>query len=802
MNPFAVDYAKYAQTARLAAAEGCVLLRNENDTLPLRGTDTVAVFGRTQLNWYKSGTGSGGMVNVRRALGLVDALRESGVALDETLIGTYAAWVAEHPFDPGQGWAQEPWAQAEMPLTAELVTESAKRADIAVVIIGRTAGEDKDNKPEAGSYYLTADEESMLSLVTQSFARVAVVLNVGNIIDMRWVETYKPSAVLYAWHGGQEGGGSAADVLTGAVNPSGGLPDTIAREIDDYPSTKNFGDGAQDIYAEDIFVGYRWFESAARDAVLYPFGFGLSYTAFDTECIDYVLGETTQITVSVTNTGNTHGKRSVQVYVKAPQGALGKPDRVLAAYAKTDLLAPGGTQTLNIAFPPVNFASFDDSGVSGHRNAWVLEAGDYDVFVGDNVRDAELAFGFTISEVACLGHLHEALAPVTPFKRLRNSDNGITEEDAPLSNVDLAARIAANLPDAPDFTGDRGIKLADVYDGKADIDDFIAQIPNDVLVPIVRGEGMNSTKVTAGCGGAFGGLTEGLQAFGIPILTCTDGPSGLRFDAGGLAFSMPNGACLASSFNDALIEELFGYLGAEMRSKRVDLILGPGVNIHRSPLNGRNFEYFSEDPLLTGKMAAAQLRGLHKSKVSGTIKHFAANNREMHRFALDSVISARAQREIYLRGYEIAVKEGDCMAIMSTYGKVNGLFTAGSYDLTTTILRDQWGFDGIVMTDWWGSSADDENGFPSRTARAVMVRAQNDLQMCVNDTLAENANDDIILSLENGTLTRAELHRNARNILSVILRTAAIDRGLGRLPDAEIENSKAVEVEDKMQFIW
>ncbi|MDR3310624.1 MAG: glycoside hydrolase family 3 C-terminal domain-containing protein [Oscillospiraceae bacterium] len=831
-NRFSIDFAQYAETSRALAAEGAVLVRNGNGTLPLRRGETVAVFGRTQLNWYKSGTGSGGMVNTKYAVGLAEALRGSEyAAVDAELSGVYSEWEKTHPFDRGQGWAQEPWAQEEMPLDETVVAAAAKRCGTAVVIIGRTAGEDKDNKAEKGSYYLTDVESDMLKKVTAAFPRTVVVLNVGNIIDMNWIDEYQPGAVLYAWHGGQVGGLSVADVLTGAVNPSGGLADTIAFDLGDHPSAKNFGGDEEAVYAEDIYVGYRWFESAAKEKVRYPFGFGLSYTRFTFDTIDREVGETTTLKVRVTNAGGVPGKTRALVFVSAPQGALGKPARVLAAYAKTDLLLPGGSQILNIAVPSMNFASYDDAGVTGHRSAWVLEAGDYDFFVGTDVRSAAKAFGFTISDLACLGHLEEALAPVKPFRRLKNTDDGMTEEDAPLRTVDLARRIADELAALPQrvCTGDRGIKLADVYDGKAGFDEFLNQIPNETLACIVRGEGMNSPKVTSGTAGAYGGLTGALAAFGIPVSCVTDGPSGMRMDpveasgfTGGFAFSLPNGTCIACSFNAELTERLFEFTGREMRRNRVDLLLGPGVNIHRNPLGGRNFEYFSEDPYLTGTLAAAELRGLHKSKVSGTPKHFSANNQEHRRFMLDSVMSERALREIYLKGYEIAVSEGGMMSVMTTYGRVNGVFTAGSFELCTTILRGDWGFDGIAMTDWGGFADMPDFGPggpgamfapppegtkpedlppPPLMKRAAMVRAQNDLYMVTQDTLAENGRDDITSALADGTLTRSELHRNAANILSVILRTPVIDRALGRLSDEELAETKLAEAEDNIGIV-
>ncbi|MGN1206676.1 MAG: glycoside hydrolase family 3 protein, partial [Eubacteriales bacterium] len=265
-----------AEVAREAAAEGMVLLENSRGTLPLTSGDRVSLFGRGQMEYCKSGTGSGGLVNVTYVTNILDSLRETpGISVNETLTGIYAAYIAEHPFDKGKGWAQEPWAQEEMPLSEETVKDARAVSDKALVVICRTAGEDKDNSATRGSWYLTETEVDMIAKVTAAFNRVCVVLNVGNIMDMSWVKKYGVDAVLYAWQGGMEGGRATVDVLTGRVNPSGRLADTIARDIADYPATEHFGDPAVNLYTEDIYVGYRYFETFAPEKVLYPFGYGL-----------------------------------------------------------------------------------------------------------------------------------------------------------------------------------------------------------------------------------------------------------------------------------------------------------------------------------------------------------------------------------------------------------------------------------------------------------------------------------------------------------------------------------------------
>lgn len=284
-NRYEIDWDAYARAARNTAAEGVVLLRNEQNTLPFREGEKLAVFGRIQFDYYKSGTGSGGLINTKYVVGILDALKEERLILNQELEQVYREWLTEHPFDQGQGWAQEPWSQEEMPLSPELVGKIAASSDTALVVIGRTAGEDRDAKGERGSYYLSEGEEEMLKQVCAAFDRVVVALNVGSIIDMKWVETYKPQSVLYTWQGGMEGGHAAADILMGRVAPSGKLADTIAYSEKDYPASSNFGGEEGNLYAEDIYVGYRYFETfeQAKEKVQYPFGYGLSYTSFATD---------------------------------------------------------------------------------------------------------------------------------------------------------------------------------------------------------------------------------------------------------------------------------------------------------------------------------------------------------------------------------------------------------------------------------------------------------------------------------------------------------------------------------------
>lgn len=781
-----LDWDKYLETSARAVSGGIVMLKNDG-ALPLKQGGTAAVFGRIQLHYYKSGTGSGGMVNVSKVIGITDGLLDAGYKLDEQLLNAYREWDEQNPFDYGEGWGGEPWSQKEMPLTDELVGGAASRADAAIVIIGRTAGEEMDNKLEKGAFLLSDLEEDMLRRVTSAFDKTVVLLNTGGLIDMSFMDRYPVSAVMYVWQGGMVGGAGTAAVLTGEVSPSGKLPDTIAYEISDYPSDKFFGSGDMDCYGEDIYVGYRYFETFAKDRVRFPFGFGMSYTSFDITASDFKLdGNKVTGSVNVKNTGSTPGREVVQIYCSAPQGKLGKPARVLCGFDKTRTLQPGESQTLSFEIPLESVASYDDSGVTGHKSAWILEQGGYVFYAGADVRSASEAYSLTLPETV-VRQCKSALGPLTAFKRMVNSSGKPEFEDVPLTGEAFPhdhAKLPAEIPQ----TGDRGIRLADVVNGKNTLEEFTAQLTDYDLSCIIRGEGMGSPKVTAGTAAAFGGVSDTLTALGIPCACCDDGPSGMRLDCGTKAFSLPNGTLLASTFDRSLMTELFTFMGLEMHTNQVDCLLGPGMNIHRHPLNGRNFEYFSEDPYLTGEMASAELAGLHSTGAEGTIKHFCGNNRETRRHFLDSVISERALREIYLRGFEKAVKKGGAKSVMTTYGQVNGVWTAGNYGLVTGILRDDWGFDGFTMTDWW-ANINRRGKAPDKSDFAAMAMAQNDVYMVTADGAA--CNDNTLDSLKSGELTRGELQRNAMNILRFLTTTHAMKRVMGCDDETEIINRPA-----------
>ena len=788
MEKIKFNWKEYANCSRKASAEGMVLLKNDDKTLPLKKEDKISIFGRIQLDYYKGGMGSGGLVNVPYTIGIPEGLRAAGYKLNEELEDIYKEWVKDHPFDKGCGWATEPLSQEEMVLTEDIVEKAAKETEVAVIIIGRCAGEDKDSKPGKGAYLLRDEEETMLDLVCKSFKKTVVLLNVGGIMDMSWVDKYNPQAVLYVWQGGCEGGNAVADVVSGKVNPSGRMSDTLAVSLDSYPSTANYGNLEKNYYKEDIFVGYRYFESVAKDKVLYPFGFGLSYTDFSQELVSFdATAEKINVEIKVTNIGDVSGKESVQIYYSPASGKLSKPVINLIRYKKTTELNPGESEVLAFEFNVSEMSSYDDAGYTGEKSCFVLEPGKYEVLFGKNIRDTKAAGEINIDKLIVTEKLYEALSPIEEFERMVIRNGEIAYEKVPTRSYDLIDRINRKRPENREYTGDKGYKLVDVYDNKISMAEFVDQLSDNDLICASRGEGMCSVKVTPGIAGSFGGVTENLnKQFGIPIAGVADGPAGIRMDNGTTAFLLPIGTALACTFDEEIVTKLFEHLGIELLYNKIDSLLGPGINMHRNPLNGRNFEYFSEDPYLSGSMAVAELKGMHKYGVTGTIKHFVGNDQEAARHNANAIISERALREIYLKPFEMAVKQGDAYLIMSTYGPLNNIWTAGNFDLNTSVLRDQWGYKGMVMTDWWAKVNDERGGEINVQNTAPMIRAQNDVCMVCNSAETNSAGDTAEEGFKTGFITRGDLLRNAGNIFGAVIKSAVMKRFLGR-EDFEIE---------------
>ena len=766
---------KMTAPARELAAEGAVMLKN-NGVLPLNKGTKVSLFSRVSQDWFYVGYGSGGDVNRPYEVSLTEAVRScEELELNEHLADIYKRWADNNPINHGY-WANWPLYYKDMALKEAVASKANNESDVAVVTIGRSAGEDRDCILEKGSYYLTDEEKKVLYTVTKYFDKVIVLLNVGSIIDMSFFEELgdRISALLYVWQGGMESGNAVVDLLCGKVSPSGKLSDTIAKDYHDYPSSDNFGNKAYDEYKEDIFVGYRYFETFEKDKVLYPFGFGLTYTEFKTDFIKArPVDGGIEFDIKVTNTGDYPAKEVVQLYLKKPNGKLGNPSRELCAFAKTNTLKKGESEKLTLFADTYSFTSYDDCGDTGHQFCYVFEEGEYEFYLGDNVRDAEKVFSCFNEKCEVYCELKQAAAPQKSLEILCSREEGgkrvLKIKNTPTQKYDLGARILNHLPEDIPMTGDKGIKLIDVKEGRADMKDCAAQLSLDELEAISRGDYTMDSKLGAkGNAGAFGGVLQSLRDKGIPPIITTDGPSGIRLIAS--CSLIPIGTLLACSFNTELIEETYKVIAGELKDRGSNVLLGPGINIHRNPLCGRNFEYFSEDPYLTGKMAAACVRGIQSEGGSACPKHFACNNQEYKRTECDSRLSERALREIYLKGFEICINDSKPKNIMTSYNKINGVWGHYNYDLCTTILRGEWGYEGNVMTDWWMKSSKSPE-FPIMCDQAYRVRAQVDVLMPGGDRIPKHKPDGTLLASYGKPLgiTLGEMQRTAINVLNLVM---------------------------------
>lgn len=771
------------ELARLVAANGMVLLKNDG-MLPLKD-ESFALFGRTALDTFFVGYGSGGDVRAPYRVSIQKGIIDNGkLNYDRDLAKVYETWCNANPIDNGF-WGHWPWRYDEMPLTDNLVKKAREKSEKAVVVIGRAAGEDRENKLEKGSFFLHDEEVDMLNKITAHFDNVIVLMNIGNVIDFSWVEKYgdKIKGLLLTWQGGMETGNAVADVLSGKVSPDGKLPMTIARNYEDYPGSSQFGNKDANSYVEDIYVGYRYFETFNPDAVLYPFGYGLGYGSFRKNKIEVEDHHTyIKLQVEVENVGNIPARDTVQIYASAPQGKLGKPAKVLVGFAKTSLLGAGEKEDVEIIIPLNALASYDDVGAV-QKSAYVLEKGEYSLLVGSSVRETEKFYTFVYESDLVLEQLTEAGSPQVGFERYKPSYDGnkfiVSKEQVPTRSYSLKQRILDNLPtiEAP-YTGDKGYKLIDVKNGKVSFEDFLAQLSNTELEAISRGDYTMHSKLGApGNAGAMAGVLKSLRNKGVPAVITSDGPSGLRLSA--VCTLLPIGTLLSSTWDTKLVESLYEVVGREMLKQGSDILLGPGMNIHRNPLCGRNFEYYSEDPVLTGKMACAFVNGIQTNGAAACPKHFACNNQETNRNRNDSRLSERALREIYLKGFEICIKESSPKTLMTSYNKINGVWGHYNYDLCTTILRGEWGFEGMVMTDWWMQKSLSQE-FPNVSDQAYRVRAQVDVLMPGGGRLP------IALKRPDGTLlrslgqkegiTRGELLRTAKNVLTLAMGSPALDR--------------------------
>lgn len=1037
--------------ARIMAEEGMVLLENKNNILPL-GKEKVALFGRTQVDTIKGGTGSANSVSIY-SVSIQDGLRDSGIALDEELCATYKSWAEANPIPSYGVWGSGMHANPEMPVSDELCAAAkARGAKKAIIVVGRTAGENEDVALVKGDYYLSGDEVAMFEAVRKHFDRVIVVLNIGNAMDLNFINEYGIEGVVYMNMAGMEAGHALGNILTGKVTPSGHLTATFAKSYEAYPSAEYFGQrrgGLLQDYKEDIFVGYRYFETfeGANDTVLYPFGYGLSYADFKVSDVEYhACTSRIHVSMTVTNVSKKYsGKYVAQVYYGAPQmgtgeAKLSKPAKVLGGWAKTKELAPGKSEKIKIFFPIKSMASFDDTGVTGHRSAWVLEAGDYTIYTGDSVMTAKKVGKYTQKKLKVIEKCHalptaleeRLLAdgtfekldtiPLDPVKGLQIPTKGkydipvglsassdiekvdclcalkkgqsvtynlvggasgryyisftagredgrrlsdiaeIIADGAPVAGLDMVITkgeseqriitlpmdkytftikakedmapitaihlekldptvfvkhgvenyigceqyaesayrtITATFPDdgtgkpctclinmrragrfvvfklnvekggvydlsfnyanytadmsvnecmaifvsnvgqsledvtfykttesreapvrvlrrsepvkislpngecylkivsamrpAPEFSAlylksndsvsadslskestvktesvsqmqyvgqssanvyaeeivePEGIQLMDVYKNPELMGAFIDQLSNKELATLVSGSSRNVTPL------GNSGTTQRISARGIPASQTADGPLGLRLNASTDAY--PSGTLLASSWDVKLAEHYGLAVGHEANELGVNIWLAPGMNIHRDPRCGRNFEYYSEDPLVAGRIAANVTKGSQAMGVAVAAKHYAVNNTEHERLKSNSRISARAIREIYIKNFEICIKEGNPWSIMSSYNVINNTKACATYTLITEIPRDEWGWTGVFMTDWGNDSKHVDE-----------LHAGHDLKMCSGDEAGVKA------ALDSGELDRGQVKTCAARVVQMVMKTKA-----------------------------
>ena len=755
---------------RRAAADGAVMLEN-NGILPLKGGTRVALFGITGYESHYVGYGSGGDVNRPYAVSFADGIKNCDrLTLDPTIESIYREWNKKNPINNGF-WGHWPFYFPEMPLDNTTVENARNKNEVAVAVIGRAAGESRDCKLQKGSYYLADDEIAMLDALAEEFDDIVILLNIGGIFDMSWIEKYKKviGAILIVWQGGMEGGNAAADLLCGKAYPSGRLTDTIAKRYENYPSSANFGGKDFNEYKEDIYVGYRYFETFAKSKVLYPFGYGLGYTEFEISANTVEKSNDKFIFyVSVKNIGNTIGREVVQLYLSKPCGKLGNPEKILVAFVKTAELKSGESETIELIVETNQLASYDES-----KSAYIIESGKYEFFLGKSIRENEAVFTFEQAEDEIDCQCVQASAPIENLEVMSAYDyNGkriIKNRKARTKEYDLGKRILENLPEEIPQTGDKGFKLADVKSGKITMEQFVAQLSNNELEAISRGDYvMNSPLGAKGNAGAFGGVLQSLRAKGIKPVITTDGPSGIRLSA--CCSLLPIGTLLACSFDPQLVEKVYSAVADEMFAKGSDVLLAPGMNIHRNPLCGRNFEYYSEDPYLTGKIAAAAVKGIQSHGASACPKHFACNNQEFRRNMNDSRLSERALREIYLKGFEICVREARPKNIMTSYNRINSVYGHYNYELCTAILRNEWGYKGNVITDWWMKNEKSPE-FPLIRNQAYRVRAQVDVLMPGGGRIPRRKPDGTLLESlgKEGGITLGELQRTAGNVLRAVI---------------------------------
>lgn len=791
----------HIELSKEAAKEGMVLLKNENNVLPLAAGSKVALFGKGTFDYVKGGGGSGD-VTVAYTRNLYEglSLQKDKISIFEELCDYYRKDIEEQ-YKNGN----VPGMTIEPDVPNELLQKAKAYTDTAIITICRYSGEGWDRKSvidpnnkalwdyerkmteksaeifKDGDFCLSVKEKEMVDAVKTNFKNVIVILNVGGMVDTSWFAyDSKIQSALLALQGGMEGGLATAELLVGDGNPSGKTVDTFARTLDDYPSTHNFHESRDYVdYTDDIYVGYRYFETipGAAEKVVYPFGYGLSYTTFDVETVSAGIlqpshtansqsaphdavshTDTLYVRVRVTNTGKRAGKEVVQVYAAKPQGKLGKPAKELVAFEKTRELLSGESQIVTLTWSINDMASYDDLGKI-QKSAYVLEAGSYDIYVGTSVRDVQKAdYSYILDDDIITEQLSAKLVPTSLAKRMLS--DGSFEELPQSEPVDTDASVVGNID--PSLTegvapGQRAIPyfrfadgmvkngkydIMDVVEGQISLDEFISELSVDDLIHLLGGQPNIGVANTFGIGN--------MPEYGIPSVMTADGPAGVRInpEVGVCTTAFPCSTLLACTWNPDIVEAVGHAGGKELKENNLGLWLTPAINIHRSPLCGRNFEYYSEDPFVTGKLAGAMVRGIQSNNVGATLKHFALNNKETNRKNSDSRVSERAAREIYLKAFEMIVKAENPWAVMSSYNIINGYRASENKDLLTGILRDEWGYTGMVTTDWWtcgehyketkaGNDLKMGNGYPKRVKEAYEKGAisRDEIEICVKRIL-------------------------------------------------------------------
>ncbi len=816
---------RHRKLARRAAAEGFVLLKNKDGLLPIERGSRLALYGAGAGRTVKGGTGSGD-VNERDSISIYQGLRQAGYEItSEDWILAYDRLYEEERLRwrddilcrmdrPGAKFFDEySTTPFQVPCGPGIDTEAAKQdgADIAVFVLSRVAGENADRRDTPGDYKLTSEERALLNQISESYRSIVLAVNIGGLVDLGFTEELpNVDAILQFVQAGQEGGSAFADVLSGDVTPSGKLADTWAASYEDYPNAQTFshknGNTETEKYEEGIFVGYRYFDTFDVPA-LYGFGYGLSYTSFETQvrAVRKVRTDADkpgiEVDVSVKNTGDRYaGKEVVQVYVSCPQKKLVKEFRRLSAFAKTGLLAPGESQELSLSFAMDQLAFYHEEGAG-----WMLEEGTYGIWAGNSLGSAVLAGAIHLDgdavTVRC-GHicpLKEELTEIMPD--LANVSKKESEWLAKAESLTIPpAEVHAGEIEAEEIVY---TEMPETLPGPAG--EIVQKLSADQLIQLATGDPGKGQESALGSAGITvpGSAAETSSAaagdpWNVAAMVLADGPAGLRLnqtyqvadgeivkesfmkslekgffmsetESVGTTYyqyctAIPVGTLLAQTWNIELIEEVGEMIGSEMEEFGVTLWLAPGMNIHRNPLCGRNFEYYSEDPLLSGKMAAAMTLGVQKHPgVGTTIKHFACNNQEDNRMGSDSVVSERALREIYLKGFEIAVKESQPMSIMTSYNMINGVHAANSFDICKKAARDEWGFAGAIMTDWT-TTTDSTGGICTAPG---CIRAGNDMIM----PGTHQDHEEIRRALEDGSLTLRELRWCVYNTVRLCLQS-------------------------------